>query len=59
MGMWAQAGVGGVKELAPGPWEGETVKTVMGPRWWGPLSMEECGELGRVALAAAFLKHPR
>ena len=31
----------------------------MGPMWWGPLSREECGELGRVALAAAFLKHPR
>lgn len=22
MGVWAQAGVGGIKELAPGPWEG-------------------------------------
>lgn len=31
----------------------------MGPMWWGPLSREECGGLGRVALAAASLKHPR
>ena len=30
----------------------------MAPTWWGLLSREECGELGRVPLAAAFLKHP-
>ena len=58
MGVWAQAGVGGIKELAVGPGRGWTVRKVMAPMWWGPFSREECGELGRVALAAASLKHP-
>ena len=34
------------------------MRKVMAPMWWGPLSREECGELGRVALAATSLKHP-